>query len=105
KGRRHPLQHYVFGFADRLARLGSIAPGLTNAILTSDATGPIIKRLAGVAQERKLPRLAERTFQKSRSAMEAREGRSSKQPVLLWPDTWNNYYHPQTLAAAETVLT
>jgi Fe-S oxidoreductase len=25
--------------------------------------------------------------------------------VLLWPDTWNNYYHPQTLTAAETVLT
>jgi Fe-S oxidoreductase len=25
--------------------------------------------------------------------------------VLLWPDTWNNYYHPQTLAAAELVLT
>ena len=24
--------------------------------------------------------------------------------VLLWPDTWNNYYHPQTLAAAQTVL-
>jgi Fe-S oxidoreductase len=25
--------------------------------------------------------------------------------VVLWPDTWNNYYHPQTLAAAETLLT
>jgi Fe-S oxidoreductase len=25
--------------------------------------------------------------------------------VVLWPDTWNNYYHPQTLAAAELVLT
>ena len=25
--------------------------------------------------------------------------------MVLWPDTWNNYYHPQTLAAAETVLT
>jgi Fe-S oxidoreductase len=25
--------------------------------------------------------------------------------VLLWADTWNNYYHPQTLVAAETVLT
>jgi Fe-S oxidoreductase len=25
--------------------------------------------------------------------------------VLLWADTWNNYYHPQTLAAAERVLT
>ena len=25
--------------------------------------------------------------------------------VLLWTDTWNNYYHPQTLSAAETLLT
>ncbi len=33
KGRMHPLQHYVFGFADKLARFGSIAPGVTNAIL------------------------------------------------------------------------
>jgi Fe-S oxidoreductase len=24
--------------------------------------------------------------------------------VVLWPDTWNNYYHPQSLHAAETVL-
>jgi Fe-S oxidoreductase len=24
--------------------------------------------------------------------------------VLLWPDTWNNYYHPQSLAAAESLL-
>jgi Fe-S oxidoreductase len=24
--------------------------------------------------------------------------------VLLWPDTWNNYYHPQTLSAAEQLL-
>jgi Fe-S oxidoreductase len=27
------------------------------------------------------------------------------QSVVLWADTWNNYYHPQTLAAAEKVLT
>ena len=24
--------------------------------------------------------------------------------VLLWPDTWNNYYHPQSLRAAAQVL-
>ncbi len=24
--------------------------------------------------------------------------------MVLWPDTWNNYYHPATLAAADTVL-
>ena len=26
KGRLHPLRHYMFGFADKLARFGSIAP-------------------------------------------------------------------------------
>jgi Fe-S oxidoreductase len=25
--------------------------------------------------------------------------------VVLWTDTWNNYYYPQSLSAAETVLT
>jgi Fe-S oxidoreductase len=25
--------------------------------------------------------------------------------VLLWPDTWNNYFHPQVLGAAHEVLT
>jgi Fe-S oxidoreductase len=30
--------------------------------------------------------------------------RDLPQSVLLWPDTWNNYYHPQSLQAAETVL-
>lgn len=33
-----------------------------------------------------------------------RETQAPGRQVLLWPDTWNNYYHPQTLAAAETVL-
>ena len=34
-----------------------------------------------------------------------RVGTHESQQVLLWPDTWNNYYHPQILSAAETVLT
>ena len=50
KGRLHPLHHYIFGFADRLARYGSLAPALTNALLTGPLTSPLIKRIAGVAQ-------------------------------------------------------
>ena len=110
KGRLHPLHHYLFGFADRLARYGSLAPSLTNALLTGPVTSPFIKRIAGVAQERQLPRLARKSYQHSRRVREqdfsGREARSPGRPVLLlWPDTWNNYYHPQALAAAETVLT
>jgi FAD/FMN-containing dehydrogenase/Fe-S oxidoreductase len=107
KGRVHPLQHYVFGFADKLARMGSIVPGLTNAVLTSGLTSPMIKHMAGVAQERKLPKLAAQSFRNSRNRTSGQGGRAQSPggQVLLWPDTWNNYYHPKTLIAAETVLT
>jgi FAD/FMN-containing dehydrogenase/Fe-S oxidoreductase len=103
KGRLHPLRHYVFGFADKLARFGSVAPALTNAVLTGPVTSSVVKRIAGVAHERELPRLASRSYQQVRSARE-QNGSAQARKVLLWPDTWNNYYHPQTLDAAETVL-
>jgi Fe-S oxidoreductase len=150
KGKLHPLRHYVFGFADKLAKWGSLTPALTNAILTGPMTSPLIKCIAGVAQERELPRLAARNYQRQRDSRDgdgraeqhtsgpegpddhARESVRAKArtyqartyqarteqagtdqagiahardtTVVLWPDTWNNYYHPQTLAAAESVL-
>jgi Fe-S oxidoreductase len=104
KGGLHPLHHYIFGFADKLARWGSITPVLTNAVLTGPITSPFIKRVVGVAQKRELPRLASRSYRKGRDAARP-EGQLAAPQVLLWPDTWNNYYHPQTLAAAESVLT
>jgi Fe-S oxidoreductase len=127
KGRLHPLHHYVFGFADKIARFGSLTPALTNAILDGPITSPLIKRIVGIAQARELPRLAPVSYLKSRfiqrknlwertpQGREAQsaptpvvrvpEGRLPGRPVLLWADTWNNYYHPQTLDAAESVLT
>jgi len=106
KGRMHPMPHYVFGFADKLARMGSLAPGITNALLTSGLISPIVKRLAGVAHERTLPRLASTSFTASRadSRLGTQAGEHDGESVFLWADTWNNYYHPQTLVAAETVL-
>jgi Fe-S oxidoreductase len=116
KGRLHPLHHYIFGFADRLARYGSLAPSLTNAILTGPLTGSLIKRVVGVARERHLPRLASKSYQRARSASPTSQVKKSaalqvprpqvpRPQVLLWPDTWNNYYYPQSLSAAEAILT
>jgi FAD/FMN-containing dehydrogenase/Fe-S oxidoreductase len=106
KGRLHPLHHYIFGFADKLARWGSLAPALTNAVLTGALTSPLIKYMVGIAKERQLPRLAAKSYQKDRKFAELQmsEGKSTALQVILWPDTWNNYYHPQTLTAAETLL-
>jgi FAD/FMN-containing dehydrogenase/Fe-S oxidoreductase len=111
KGRMHPLQHYIFGFADKMARFGAIVPGMANAILSGPLTSPLVKRIAGVAKQRRLPELAPRPFTKARnvrtSEIERREARSAAPQVpqvVLWPDTWNNYYHPDSLTAAETLL-
>ena len=112
KGKLHPLHHYVFGFSDASARLGSMAPALTNFILNGPLTSPMIKAIVGVAKERKLPELAAKPYRQSRPKVDetANVPRSSVEkkpavPVVLWADTWNNYYHPQTLVAAESVLT
>jgi len=109
KGKLHPLHHYVFGFADKMARLGSLTPAITNFMTSSGLTSPLIKHIVGVAKERTMPQLAGKSWKAGRSGDETGNVPrvSSGQPkktVVLWADTWNNYYHPQTLAAAERVL-
>jgi len=107
KGKLHPLHHYVFGFADKMARMGSLTPALTNFVLGSSVTSPLIKYIVGVAKERKMPQLARKSYKASREADETSNVPRAAKPqvVVLWADTWNNYYHPGTLHAAERVLT
>jgi FAD/FMN-containing dehydrogenase/Fe-S oxidoreductase len=104
EGRFHPLRDYLFGFMDRFARGASIVPGLTPALanfgMQAPVLGSLIKQLAGFAKQRRLPKFAARSFQ---SSVE-QAARSSMPEVLLWPDTWNNYFHPPTLMAAQQVL-
>ncbi|MGA3228151.1 MAG: FAD-linked oxidase C-terminal domain-containing protein, partial [Acidobacteriaceae bacterium] len=100
EGRTHPLQHYLFGFMDRWARLAAIAPGLANLPMRTPGVRSLVKSIAGVAQQRTLPEFAGRSFQ---SQYRGRGGAAGA-PVLLWPDTWNNYFHPQVLGAAHEVL-
>jgi len=111
EGSLRPLRHYAFGFMDRLARAASLVPGLTtraaNLPLRTPGLSHIVKAVLGVAQQRTLPQFAARSFQ---SAWRARLSKGSAarvvpgRAVLLWPDTWNNYYHPQSLHAAARVL-
>ena len=109
KGRLHPLHHYIFGYADKLARWGSLAPSLTNAILTGPAhkSAHQAHRRRSAAAGTATAGLEEFCIRARSSAVQhspAREAQPAAPQVLLWPDTWNNYYHPQTLLAAETVL-
>ncbi|HYG61829.1 MAG TPA: (Fe-S)-binding protein, partial [Thermoanaerobaculia bacterium] len=100
KGRPRPVQAYAVGLVAWWARAGSLAPGLANALLRTR----IAKRLGGIAPERRLPSLARETFRaafgRRNTALEGGEG----EPVLLWPDTFTDFFHPEIGMAAADVL-
>jgi FAD/FMN-containing dehydrogenase/Fe-S oxidoreductase len=100
--RPRPRQARSMGQIHRWARLASIAPGLVNAINRTPGLSAVSKRWAGVAPERTLPRFAPQPFTTwfRKRAPDER----GKQRVLLWPDTFNNYFHPETAIAATAVL-
>ena len=104
EGRVHPLQHYAFGFMDRWAAMAATAPGLANLPLRVPGINGLIKAALSIAPQRQLPAFARRSFRKSflnGKTTSRTEGRE----VLLWADTWNNYFHPSALTAAAKVLT
>ena len=102
-GRIHPLHHYAFGFMDRWARVASVAPSLANLPGRTPGIRSLIKSVLGVAPQRNLPRFADANFRDQFNR--ANRSVSGGQPVLLWPDTWNNYFHPQALVSAAKLLT
>jgi FAD/FMN-containing dehydrogenase/Fe-S oxidoreductase len=104
EGRRHPLHHYAFGFMDRWASMASFAPSLFNLPLRTPGINRLVKSVLGVARQRELPRFAVKNFRDQFNST-AISNVTNDQPVLLWPDTWNNYFHPQALTSAAKLLT
>ncbi len=105
--RSRPLAAYAFGLVDRWASLGSVAPGLANLTLNVPGVAPLIKRLLHLAPQRALPKLAPQSFTRwARStSVPAPGSRNGGKPgVMLWADTFNNYFHPETSQAALAVL-
>jgi FAD/FMN-containing dehydrogenase/Fe-S oxidoreductase len=90
EGHRRPIQAYTFQ-----------TPGLSHAV----------KAVLQVAPERRLPRLAASPFRQWATryglrTVGASGGRETltDSDVVLWVDTFNNYFHPETSRAAVEVL-
>jgi Fe-S oxidoreductase len=97
--RLRPRQAYALGLIMWWARAASKIPRLANAL----AASPLGKRLAGIAPQRTPPHFAEEPFNSwfaRRGGTRVRGGRR----VLLWPDTFTNYFEPEIAKAAVEVL-
>jgi FAD/FMN-containing dehydrogenase/Fe-S oxidoreductase len=100
--KRRPLNHYAFGQIDRWARLASLFPSTANFFTQTAGLRGISKFMAGVSQQRAIPALARTSFRDWFA--ERKPANSEAPPVLLWPDTFNNYFHPETAIATVEVL-
>jgi Fe-S oxidoreductase len=81
-----------------LARIGEWAPLGARAPALANALGALGRPVAGLSAERRLPRLAARSFRSQFSP------KGEGERVILFDDTFNGYFRPGIAAAAARVL-
>ena len=102
ENRLRPRSAYAFANIDLWARFASKVPFLANLPTQLPLLRNLAKWTVGMPQQRQVPAFASQTF---RSWFAKRESRNPQgAPVLLWPDTFNNYFRPGTAKAAVEVL-
>jgi Fe-S oxidoreductase len=101
-GKLRPMTGYSMGMIYWWSRLAARMPGVANFFTQTPGLSPIAKAMAGVASQRRMPTLAAQTF---KQWFRERAIKNIGCPqVILWPDTFNNHFHPETAQAAVEVL-
>ncbi|GAB3438348.1 FAD-binding and (Fe-S)-binding domain-containing protein [Actinophytocola sediminis] len=98
--RLRPAAHYSMGWLPLWLRAGAVAPRVANAVLGSRGLSRVVKRIGGLAPERDLPALAGRRFSRWLRDSASTGGRR----VVLWPDTFTEFFTPEVGIAAVRVL-
>lgn len=109
ESRRRPLHHYAFGMIDKWAGLASHAPGVANFLSQAPGLNAMVRKALALAPQRQMPRLASTSFQQwARQhrvpALAASPAACTGSEVILWADTFNNFYRPEVSRAAVEVL-
>jgi FAD/FMN-containing dehydrogenase/Fe-S oxidoreductase len=104
KGRFRPRSAYAMGLIYWWSQIASRMPRLANAVFLTPGLSRAAKWLGDIAPERSLPSYAPEPFttwfRRNRPNPSSAGGRR----VLLWPDTFNNFFRPETAIAATRCL-
>ena len=102
KGTLRPAYAYTMGLIMFHARLAQFVPRLANWVTHTPVLKDVVKKLGGISTERDMPPFAHQTFKawfKERGVVNP-----DGPPVVLFPDTFNNFLHPETAKAATEVI-
>ncbi|CAN7699445.1 FAD-binding and (Fe-S)-binding domain-containing protein [Mycolicibacterium frederiksbergense] len=101
--RIRPAAHYSLGWLPRWAKLAGLAPRLTNSAMQLPLAGRAALEVAGVDHRRTIPAFAPETF-RSWFRRQDFERAESGDEVLLFVDTFTNYFTPEVGIATVRVL-
>ncbi|HJT78405.1 MAG TPA: FAD-linked oxidase C-terminal domain-containing protein, partial [Gemmataceae bacterium] len=102
EGRLRPRHAYSMGLIGVWAPLAAKVPHLANFFTQTPGLSAVAKFLGGIAQERQMPPFAVEPFKEwFRRRGPRNEGKSQ---VILWPDTFKNYFQPDIGRATVEVL-
>jgi len=111
---RRPLHAYAFGMIDRWLRVAAVAPRVANMLARAPGIAQLLRKMLHVAPQRTLPALSPFTFRQwaerhgvptqGRSKGRHRHDLEGPRRVILWVDTFNNHFHPETSVAATEIL-
>jgi FAD/FMN-containing dehydrogenase/Fe-S oxidoreductase len=99
---RTPASARLFGGIHRAAKAASLAPRAAN--LGARLAGGVMRMAAGVDPRRKLPSLAPVPFRRWFDRRPSAAGTGGRPTVILLDDTFHNFFQPEPLIAAVTVL-
>ena len=99
-----PRSAHTMGQIHFWAQLAALAPGIANLLSHAPLMRSIARFIAHVHPDRSIPLFARETFKQWFRRREEHGGSEHASRVLLWPDTFNNFFHPQTAQAAVAVL-
>ena len=102
KGRMRPRQAYALGLIYWWSRLASRAPRLANFATHARGVSALVKKAGGIAPQRDAPVFAEQPFRAWFKTHQARNPGGDR--VILWPDTFNNFFHTDVARATVEVL-
>ncbi|HEX6203996.1 MAG TPA: FAD-linked oxidase C-terminal domain-containing protein, partial [Thermoanaerobaculia bacterium] len=118
-GRLRPMHAYSMGLIHWWARLASGAPRLVNAVLRAPGVSSAVQALGGIDGRREMPVFAPRTFRRwladrrpaaprigatANGAASRPPGPGARPRVLYFPDTFNDFFLPDTAIATVEVL-
>lgn len=102
RGRLRPITHYVLGRLPLWAKLASPLAPVLNQLLRFPRVSQLALFLGGMDARRSIPAFARRSFH--RQERQRARSTNSERRVLLWADSFSEYFSPDIPAAAREVL-